>query len=181
MAGHSHYKNVKRTKDLEAKKRSLAFSKIAKEITLLVKEKGGDIEKNTALKSVIEKAKELNFPKENIEKAIKKGTGELKGETLESFVFEAYGPGNIALIIQGITDNKNRSIVEIRKILNDNDGKMVDVGAVKWMFQQNKDLQWLPKYEIEVSQEINENYQKLIDSLNENESVQQIFSNIKNK
>ncbi len=182
MAGHSHWKNIKRTKEAEAKKRSLSFAKIAKEISLLAKEKGGDLEKNSNLKSVVEKAKEMNFPKENIEKAIKRGTGELKGENLESFLFEAYGPGGIAIIIKGITDNKNRSLAEIRQILAENKSKLVDSRGVEWMFEtKEKDgrLEWIPKYEIEVSENDEIACQKLFDALDENDSIQSFFSNIK--
>ncbi len=178
MSGHSHSKNVKRVKDLNAQKRSLIFSKIGKEISLLAKKGGGDIEKNPALKSVVEKAREMNVPKENIEKAIKKGTGELKGGVLEEFLLEAYGPGGIAVVIKGITNNKNRSLSEIRRILSENDAKMIEPGGVKWMFQQ-KGKEWLPNYEVEVSQKDQRDYQNLFEALNENDSVQEIFSNIK--
>ncbi len=136
MAGHSHWKNIKRTKDFEAKKRSLAFSKIGRAITLSVKEKGGDIEKNPTLKSLIEKAKENNLPKDNIEKAIKKGTGELKGESLESFIFESYGPEGSAIIVEGITNNLNRTVAEFRKMISDYGGKVADPGSVQWLFER---------------------------------------------
>lgn len=134
MAGHSHAKNVKRTKDADAKKRSLVFAKIGRNISLLAKY--GNIDSNPALRSMIKKAKEMNVPKDNIEKAIKKGTGELKGCNLEEFLFEAYGPEGIAIIVEGITDNKNRSIAKFKKILNNHKGKMVEPGSVKWLFQR---------------------------------------------
>lgn len=137
MAGHSHAKNVKRTKDADAKKRSLIFAKMGKNISLLAKQGGGDIEANPALRTMVEKAREMNVPKDNIEKAIKKGTGELEGSgNLEEFLFEAYGPGGIAVIAEGITDNKNRSLAEFKKILNDHGGKIAEPGAVKWLFDR---------------------------------------------
>ncbi len=136
MAGHSHWKNIKRDKDSDAKKRSLAFSKMGRLISLLAKEGGGDIEKNPALRSAIEKAKEINLPKSNIEKAIKKGLGELNSFSLEEFVFEAYGPGGVALIACGITDNKNRSIADFKKLIGQYGGKVAKSGSVKWMFNQ---------------------------------------------
>jgi len=136
MAGHSHAKNVKRTKDADAKKRSLIFAKMGKNISLLARQGGGDIGSNPALRTMIEKAREMNVPKENIEKAIKKGAGELEESgNLEEFIFEAYGPGNIAVIVKGITDNKNRSLAEFKKILADHGGKMAEPGSVKWLFQ----------------------------------------------
>ncbi len=137
MAGHSHAKNVKRTKEADAKKRSLSFAKMGKNISLLVKQGGGDIDSNPPLRSMVEKAREMNIPKENIEKAIKKGTGELEESgNLEEFIFEAYGPGGIAVIAEGITDNRNRSIAEFKKILTNYDGKFAEPGSVKWMFQR---------------------------------------------
>jgi len=135
MAGHSHWKNVKRTKDSESKKRSLAFSKIGRVISLAAKEGGGEIEKNPTLKNIIEKAKKMNIPKENIEKAIKKGTGELKND-LQEFIFESYGPGGIAIIIEGITDNINRTYAEFKRIITQYNGKIAEPGSVKWMFDR---------------------------------------------
>ncbi len=134
MAGHSHAKNVKRTKDAENQKRSLLFSKMGRIISLAAKE-GEDIEKNPVLKIAVEKAKKMNVPKENIEKAIKKGSGDLK-ETFQEFLFEAYGPGGTALIIEGITDNINRTSAEIKKIVNQHGGKIAELGSVKWMFNK---------------------------------------------
>ncbi len=135
MAGHSHAKNVKRTKDAEDQKRALLFSRMGNVISLAAKEGGGDVEKNPTLKTAIEKAKKMNVPKENIEKAIKKGTGELKGD-FQDFSFEVYGPEGSALIIEGITDNINRSSAQIKKIIGDYDGKVANPGSVKWMFDK---------------------------------------------
>ncbi len=134
MAGHSHAKNVKRIKEAENQKRSLVFSKMGKVISLAAKD-GEEIEKNPALKTAIEKAKKMNLPKENIEKAIKKGSGELKNN-FQEFLFEAYGPGKIALIIEGITDNINRTSAEIKKTISQYDGKIAETGSVKWMFEK---------------------------------------------
>ena len=114
MSGHSHFKTVAATKNANDAKRGKIFSKLARVITIAVKEKGADTFTNSQLKSAIEKAKEFNMPKENIERAIKKGTGELAGESLEEVSFEAFGPGGIAMIVEGITDNKNRTISEIK-------------------------------------------------------------------
>ena len=136
MSGHSHAKNVKRTKDADAKRRSLIFAKIGKNISLLAKQ-GGGVEANPALRTAVEKAREMNVPKDNIEKAIKKGTGELKESgNLEEFLFEAYGPGGIALIVEGITDNKNRILAEFKKALSDHGGRIAEPGSVKWLFNR---------------------------------------------
>src|SRR3989344_2566718 len=136
MSGHSHFKTVKATKDANDAKKGKIFSKLGRVITIAAKEKGGDIALNVKLKGAIERAKEFNMPKENIEGAIKKGTGELAGESLESISFEGFGPGQIAIIIEGITDNKNRTLGEIKGILSQHDSKMSGEGAVKWMFER---------------------------------------------
>ena len=136
MSGHSHAKTVKATKDAADTKRSKEFSKLAKEITIAAREGGGDSASNPRLRSVMEKARSFNMPRDNVERAIKRGTGEGDEAQLQEVLFEAYGPGNIAILIQGITDNKNRTLGEIKQILLAHQGKLVDGGAVRWMFEQ---------------------------------------------
>ena len=136
MSGHSHAKTVMATKMANNAKKGKIYSKYGRLITIAVKEGGGsgDQVKNSKLKAAIEQAKAMDMPKENIERAIKKGTGELAGEALEVVSFEGFGPGGIALIINGITDNKNRTIGEVKTILHQNGGKLAGEGAVRWMF-----------------------------------------------
>ncbi|MCX6723920.1 MAG: YebC/PmpR family DNA-binding transcriptional regulator [Candidatus Staskawiczbacteria bacterium] len=156
MSGHSHAKTVMATKMANDAKKGKVYSKYGRLITIAVKEGGGsgDPEKNSKLKAVIEQAKAMNMPKENIERAIKKGTGELAGESLEEVSYEGFGPGGIALIIEGISDNTNRTLGEIKSILNQNNGKMAGEGAVRWMFERkgviiiNSKLQ-IPNYKNE--------------------------------
>jgi YebC/PmpR family DNA-binding regulatory protein len=136
MSGHSHWHSIKFQKSIADQKRGKIFSKMSREISIAAKEKGKDPTSNASLRIAIEKAKEFNMPKDNIERAIKRGTGELKEADLESFVFEAYGPGKIALIIEGITDNKNRTWQDIKQILSQNNGKIANEGSVKWMFEK---------------------------------------------
>ncbi len=137
MSGHSHAKTVKRVKEAGEKKRSKIFSKMARAIVLAVKEGGPNIETNSKLKMVVETAKKFNLPKSNIERAIKQGTGEdSSGEKIESVTIEAIGPGNAAIIIEGITDNKNRTLLEIRQILNKYNGKIATEGSLKWLFEK---------------------------------------------
>jgi YebC/PmpR family DNA-binding regulatory protein len=138
MSGHSHAKTVMATKMANDAKKGKVYSKYGRLITIAVKDGGGsgDPEKNSKLKTIIEQAKRMNMPKENIERAIKKGTGELAGESLEEVSYEGFGPGGIALIIDGITDNSNRTLGEIKSILNQNNGKMAGEGAVRWMFER---------------------------------------------
>lgn len=161
MAGHSHWKNIKRTKEADSLKRSLCFAKIGKTISILAKEGGGDLNQNPQLRLMVEKARDMNIPKENIERAIKKGTGELKdGKILESFIFEAYGPEGFAFIVEGITDSKNRIVAEFKNILTKFDGKMAETGSVQWMFErkgqvlmESEFLEEIELYAIEVGAE----------------------------
>jgi len=135
MSGHSHAKTIAHQKGITDRKRGQVFSKIARLISVAARE-GGDPKINSALKIAIEEAKRFNMPKENIERAIKRGTGEISGEKLEEVNYEAYGPDGIAIIIEGIADNKNRALGEVKQILNQNNGKLVSEGAVKWMFER---------------------------------------------
>jgi len=182
MSGHSHWHSIKYTKQVADARKSKAFSKISREITIAARE-GGDPNFNPKLKRAIERAKEFDMPAENIERAIKRGTGELTGEKLEEVLFEAYGPGGVAIIIEGITDNKNRTLAEIKQILNQNGGKLVGEGGVRWMFERKikepGSLEWVPKQEIELQDKDKEAAEKLFEALDENEAVQEIYSNLK--
>jgi len=136
MAGHSHAKKVRKLKEADAKKRGQIFSKMARLIQVAVRQGGPNPETNPRLRMAIEMAKSYNVPSENIERAIKRATGEIETEKLEEISFEAIGPGGIALIIEGITNNKNRTINELRHILNRFNSKLVQEGGVKWMFER---------------------------------------------
>lgn len=136
MSGHSHAKTIKHQKELTDKKRGQIFSKMARVILVAVKESGANPETNAKLRLAIETAKKINMPKENVERAIKRATGGGAEENLEEISFEAYGPGGIALIIEGITDNKNRTLGEIKQILSQNNGKLANEGSVKWLFNK---------------------------------------------
>jgi len=135
MSGHSHFSKIKHQKGAADVERGKIFSKIVNLITIAVRE-GGNIDENLKLKAGIRKAKEANMPASNIERAIKRGTGELEGMRLEEILFEAYGPGNVAFIIETITDNRNRAVAEIKQILSKNNGKLATDGSVKWLFKR---------------------------------------------
>lgn len=135
MSGHSHAKTVLRRKTSEDQKRGKVFSKIARVISVAAKE-GGDPETNSKLRQALDEAKRFNLPKENIERAIKKGMGELESERLEKVLYEGFGPGGTALIIEGITDNKNRTLSEVKQILQKHNGKLAAQGSIKWLFEQ---------------------------------------------
>jgi len=240
MSGHSHWAGIKHDKGIADAKRGMAFSKLARMISIAAK-KGRDPSINSALRVAIEKAREINMPTENIERAIKRGTGELEGAKLEEVIFEAYGPGNTAIIIEGITDNKNRTLNEIKKILGQSGGKLAVAGSVQWLFErkgvitvsivanqekitkenlelkaiengaediswkddflniltkteilekvkksledqglkiESASLDWTPKNLINIDEKNRLACQKLFEALDENEDVQEIYSNL---
>jgi len=243
MSGHSHAKTVRKKKEADAKKRGQIFSKMARLIQIAVRQGGPNPETNSKLKMAIEIAKSYNVPSENIERAIKKATGEIEGEKLEEFSFEAFGPEGIVMIIEGITDNKNRALNEIKHVLTRFNGKLASEGSVKWMFERKgcitinlesqnsnlktkedleliaieagaedfywydesldiycdfKDLEkvkeelikrgikidsasldWKPKEMVELEEKKKEECLRLFEALDELESVQDIFSNLK--
>ena len=244
MSGHSHFKTIKAKKSLEDQKRGKIFSKLTRLISVAAKE-GKDPGTNSKLRQALEEAKSFNMPRENIERAIKRGTGELEGEKLEEILIEALGPSGIAIIISGITDNKNRALIEIKQALQKHSAKLVDSGSLKWQFDKkgclvidiseqsgefkNKEelglkaielgaediyfyeknnildiftkpgeldkvkkglealgikissssLDWVPKEYIVVDEKEKENCQKLFDALDELDSVQDIYCNLK--
>ena len=236
MSGHSHWSSIKYQKSATDAKRSKTFSKLARLIAVAAREKGGDSNFNPSLRIAIEKAHSFNMPKEKIENAIKKGTGELEGVSFEEFTFEAYGPGGIAIIVEGITDNRNRSIGEIKQILAKHGGKLAEEGSVKWMFErkgciivntqeqdkedlelkvieagaedtcwekdslavytriedlekvkkelesrdlkiESSSLEWVAKENIEIDEKNKQSCHELFELLDENDSVQEIYSN----
>ena len=237
MSGHSHFHNIKIKKGAEDAKRSKTFSRLSREISIAAKDGGSDLTFNAKLRSAVEKAKSMNMPADSIEKAVKKGSGELEGFSYEEFLMEAYGPGGTAFIIEGITDNKNRSFNEIKLTITQRGGKPVNEGGIKWMFEKkgviaidasnkNKEeaeliaieagaddidwhenilylytkpeglektkktleekrmkiesgnLEWVPKENVSITDEIKEKNQKLFEALDENDDVQNIYTNI---
>ncbi len=136
MSGHSKWSTIKRKKAATDAKRGQLFTRIAREITIAAREGGGDPDVNFRLRLVIDRAKQANMPKDNIERAIKRGTGELKGEALEEVLYEGYAPNGIALLLDTLTDNRNRAVADIRRILNRYGGKMAQSGAVSYLFEQ---------------------------------------------
>jgi len=134
MSGHSKWASIKHKKGAADAKRGRLFTKLIREITVAAKAGGGSPDTNPVLRSAITRANEANMPKDNIEKAIKKGTGELPGVIYESLSFEGYGPGGIAIIVDALTDNKNRASAEIRNIFSKRGGNMAGAGSVAWIF-----------------------------------------------
>lgn len=136
MAGHSKWANIKRHKSVVDAKRGQIFTKLIKEITVSARMGGGDVGTNPRLRVAIEKAKAQSMPKDNIERAIKKGTGELEGAAIEEIVYEGYGQGGVAVIVECATDNKNRTASEMRLAFSRNGGNLGELGSVGWMFQK---------------------------------------------
>ncbi|UCC89263.1 MAG: YebC/PmpR family DNA-binding transcriptional regulator [Anaerolineales bacterium] len=134
MSGHSKWSTIKRKKSAEDAKRGKIFTRIAREITLAARSGGGDPDTNPSLRLSIEKARGANMPKDNIERAVKRGTGELEGGTLEEVIYEGYAPHGVALLVKCLTDNRNRTLSEVRRVFNRSGGNLAEAGAVAWMF-----------------------------------------------
>jgi YebC/PmpR family DNA-binding regulatory protein len=136
MSGHSHWAKIKRAKGALDAKRGKLWSKVSREIIVAAKHGGGDPTMNLKLRYAIDKARELSMPKDNIDRAIKRGTGEIAGQTFEEISYEGYGPGGVALLIDIMTDNRNRTAGEVRKIFEKGGGKMASAGSVAYLFER---------------------------------------------
>jgi YebC/PmpR family DNA-binding regulatory protein len=136
MSGHSRWSTIKRKKSKEDDKKGRIFTKLGKEITMAARFGGGDPDGNTRLRQAVLNAKAYNMPSENIKRAIQKGTGELPGTNYEESIYEGYGPGGVALLVSTLTDNRNRTISEIRYLFSKYAGNLGEAGCVSWMFQR---------------------------------------------
>jgi len=236
MSGHSKWATIKRKKATIDAKRGKLFTKLIKEITIAARQSGGDIDGNPRLRLAVDNAKAANMPMDNIERAIKKATGELGGVNYLELNYEGYGPGGIAIYIESLTDNKNRSVAEIRHSLSKYGGSLGESGSVAWMFDrngvitvpiqnkseddimeiiidagaddlqteddfyeitsdtesfetvrkaliendikiENASLQWVAKNTVKVTGETAEKLMKLIDNLEDNDDVQNVYTN----
>ena len=236
MSGHSKWATTKRKKAVIDAKRGKIFTKLIKEITIAAREGGGDINGNPRLRLAVDNAKSANMPQDNIERAIKKATGELEGVTYHELNYEGYGPVGVAIIVEVATDNKNRTVAEVRHIFSKNGGALAETGSVAWMFDrkglitlpkqskseeeimeyvldsgaddfqsedqffevqtslenfetvrktlidknleiENASLQWIAKNSVSVTGEDAEKVIKLIESLEDNDDVQNVYSN----
>tara|TARA_B100000029_G_C17336377_1_gene873641 strand:+ start:66 stop:821 length:756 start_codon:yes stop_codon:yes gene_type:complete len=136
MSGHSKWSTIKRKKAAVDAKRGMVFTRVSKDLTLAARQGGGDPDMNPALRLALQKAKSANMPKDNIDRAIKKGTGDLPGIKYEDFVYEGYGPGGVAIMLEVMTDNKNRTVPELRHMMSKNGGNLGEPGCVNWMFEK---------------------------------------------
>lgn len=136
MSGHSKWSTIKHKKAAQDAKRGAIFTKVIKELTISARLGGGDADMNPRLRTAVLKAKAVNMPQDTIQRAIMKGTGELPGVSYEEITYEGYGPGGVAMIATALTDNRNRTVAEIRKIFSKNGGNLGETGCVAWMFQK---------------------------------------------
>ncbi len=136
MSGHSKWSTIKRKKGKADAERGRIFTKLIREITVAAREGGGDLEANPKLRTAVAAARAGNMPADNIKRAILKGTGELEGVRYEEFSYEGYGPGGVAILVEVLTDNKKRTVAEVRHILTKHNGSLGEVGCVGWMFNR---------------------------------------------
>ncbi|MCL4510408.1 MAG: YebC/PmpR family DNA-binding transcriptional regulator [Bacteroidetes bacterium] len=141
MSGHNKWAKIKHKKAGTDAARGKVFSRIIKEITIAARNGGGDINGNPRLRLAVQNAKDANMPADNIKRAVQRGTGELPGTVYEELTYEGYGPAGVAIMIELVTDNKNRAVAEIRHILDRNNGKLAEAGSVAWMFQKKGSIE----------------------------------------
>lgn len=236
MSGHSKWATTKRKKAVIDAKRGKIFTKLIKEITVAARSGGGDVAGNPRLRLAIDNAKAANMPQDNIERAIKKATGELEGVTYKELMYEGYAPGGVAILVEVATDNKNRTVAEVRHIFSKAGGSIGETGSVAWMFEhkgvitmpvqgkteeeilelvmddgaedleieeefievvtpveafenvrkklvdsgleiENASLQWIAKNSVKVEGESSEKVVNLIEALEDNDDVQNVYSN----
>lgn len=174
MSGHNKWSKIKRQKEKTDGQKSKIFGKMVRLITVEAKKAGGNIS-SPGLKAAIEKAKSMNVPNDNIDRAVKKFAD--GGAEMELVVYEAYGPGGCAMIIEALTDSKNRANQEIKTILAKNGLAMAGVGAASWAFTHNPGEEWLPTSTVPLTEEDGEKLSTLIDQLEESDDVQDVYTN----
>jgi len=174
MSGHNKWSKIKHKKAATDAKRSKEFSKLAKLIIVESKKVGGDTSSAT-LRAAIEKAKKANMPKDNIDRAVQKGKTDT-GALMEVVLYEAYGPGGVAIIMEGLTDNRNRTAAEIKHILSKNGLTLAEPGAALWAFEKTGDG-YNPKTTTEISEEDGEKLMSVVEALEESDNIQEVYTN----
>lgn len=175
MSGHSKWAQIKHQKGAADAKKSQLFGKLSRLISLAAR-KGGDPATNAALRDAVSKAKAANMPSDNISKAVKKGIGEEKEMVLEEVLYEVFGPGGCAILIEGITDNKNRTLGEVRHILAKHDLQLAGSGSALWAFEKTADG-WQPKHTLQISKEDQEKLKTIFEEIDALEDIQDITTN----
>ena len=179
MSGHSKWSTIKRKKGAIDAARGKVFTKIIREITVATRNGGGDVETNPRLRLAVSSAKSSNMPADNITRAIKKGTGELEGVSYEEITYEGYGPGGVALIIESMTDNRNRTVADLRHLLTKNGGNLAESGAVMWNFER-KGVFTVSKGKFTEDDLMNVILDAGADDLNEEDEFFEVTSSIEN-
>jgi len=174
MSGHNKFSKIKRLKAKNDAQKGAVFTKMAKAIQVEAKKANGDIT-SPSLRAAIEKARSFDMPNENIERAIKKATS-ADAKDMESIMYETYGPGGCAIMIDVLTDNKNRAAGEIKHILSNNEAVLASPGSASWAFEKTHEG-WIPKSIVTMSVEDTPKLEKLIEDLENNEDVQEVYTN----
>lgn len=175
MSGHNKYSKIKHKKALTDAKKSKIFSKFSRLITLESQKVGGNVS-SPSLKTAIEKAREVNMPNDSIERAVKKGVTEKQG-SMEPITYEAYGPGGCALIVETLTDNRNKTAQEIKHTLSKNGFEIATPGSATWAFEKKIGEGWIPHTLIPLSEEDGTILLKLIEEFEDNDDVQEVYTN----
>ncbi len=175
MSGHNKWSKIKRQKEKTDAQKSKIFGKMVRLITVEAKKAGGNVN-SPGLKAAIDRAKEANVPNDNIERAVKKFSE--GGAAMESITYEAYGPGGCALVIEALTDNRNKAAQEIKFILSKHGYELAGKGSATWAFEHTPDMQWEPKVTIPLSDDDSKKLEELIDELEENNEVQDVYTNV---
>lgn len=174
MAGHNKWAQIKRQKGKTDAARSAAFGKMARRLTVESKKAGGDMA-SASLRAAIEKAREINMPKENIERAVAKGTSAEAG-SLEAVTYETYGPGGAAIIIEALTDSRNRTSAEIKHLLSKNELALAAQGSASWAFEKTVDG-YAPKTTVPLSEEDSAKLMKLLEEIDAHDDVEDVYTN----
>ena len=174
MSGHSKWSQIKHKKSLTDAKKSKEFGKLARQITVAARERGPDPASNPTLRTAVEKARSFNMPSDNIKRAIKRA--QTKEDALEEVLFEAYGPGGAAILILGITDNKNRTSQEIKHLLSEHGVKLARPGSAKFLFQKTDDG-WQATVNLPVDEKTKEALSKLFEALDEQDDINDVYTN----
>lgn len=175
MSGHSKWHNIRRKKGILDAKKGKIFSKMSRLITVAARQGGGDVDSNASLRMVVDKAKLAKMPKEGIERAIKKGTGDTEGATLDEVAYEGYGPEGVAFLVKGVTDSKNRLVAEIRVYFDRSGGTLGATGSTSYIFGDDPEN---PSFEIKITDEGKlKKILALVDALEDNEDITEVFAN----
>jgi YebC/PmpR family DNA-binding regulatory protein len=175
MSGHSKWANIKRQKEVNDSKKSKVFSKLSRLLTVAARQGGGDPDANPTLRIAVEKAKEARMPKENIEKAIAKGTGTGGSENFVETIYEGFGPGGEAFYITALTDNRNRTVAEVRNIFSKSGGSLGGAGSTAYIFTPDPEN---PQFTMEISDKAHaERLIRLLEELEDQDDIQDVYVN----